>query len=139
MLQHESDRRIKALWELHLNQELGQLQVACDFMRRLEGRDPAEMLPPSLPDTPVTFEPNKDYVRQVLADQIDLRADGIDYVGVDDLPSSHRYFEYQATVNEGGAPSEQVVEQTRDKRGTEHRDETEGDHPIRDLRPQHAS
>ena len=53
MLQHESDRRIKALWELHLNMELGQLQVACDFMRRLEGREPAEMLPPTLPGTPV--------------------------------------------------------------------------------------
>jgi hypothetical protein len=32
-------------------------------MRRLEGRDPAAMLPRTLPDTPVTFEPNKDYVR----------------------------------------------------------------------------
>jgi hypothetical protein len=135
MLQHESDRRIKALWELHLNQELGQLQVACDFMRRLEGRDPAEMLPPSLPDTPVTFEPNKDYVRQVLAEQIDLRADGTEYVPLDQLPPDHRYFRYQAIVNEGGAPSEQVIEQDRAERGHEYRDETEGEHPVPDLRP----
>jgi hypothetical protein len=138
MLQHESDRRIKAVWELNCDMEIGQLQVACDFMRRYEGRDPAELLPASLPDTPVTFEPNKDYVRQVLADQIDLRTDGTDYVSVDELPSGHRYFVYQATVNEGGAPSEQIIDQAR-MDGGEYRDETEGDHPVADLRPQHVS
>jgi hypothetical protein len=139
MLQHESDRRIKAIWELHCNMEIGQLQVACEHMRRLEGRDPAELLPPSLPDVPVTFEPNKDYVRQVLTDQVGLRTDGLDYVDVDDLPADHRYFAYQGTVNEGGAPSEQVIDQARNHGAGEYRDETEGGHPIADLRPQHAS
>ena len=139
MLQHESDRRIKAIWELHCNMEIGQLQVACEHMRRLEGRDPAELLPPSLPDVPVTFEPNKDYVRQVLTDQLGLRTDGLDYVDVDDLPADHRYFAYQGTVNEGGAPSEQVIDQARNHGAGEYRDETEGGHPIADLRPQHAS
>jgi hypothetical protein len=119
--------------------ELGQLQVACDFMRRYEGREPAELLPPTLPDTPVTFEPNKDYVRQVLADQVDLRTDGLDYVDVEDLPADHRYFQYQALVNEGGTPTEQVIAQTLEQRGREYRDETEGAHPIPELRPQHAS
>ena len=92
----------------------------------------SELLP--LPDTPVTFEPNKDYVRQVLADQIDLRADGLHYVPVQNLPADHRYFAYQDTVNEGGAPSEQVIEQNRAAAGREFRDETEGEHPIPDLR-----
>jgi hypothetical protein len=116
--------------------ELGQLQAACDHMRRLEGRDPAEMLPPSLPETPVTFEPNKDYVRQVLVDQVDLRTDGIEYVPLGDLPTDHRYFDYQSTVNEGGAPSQEVIEQTLAQRHHEYRDETEGEHPVADLRPQ---
>jgi len=88
-----------------------------------------------LPDTPVAFEPNKDYVRQVLAEQIDLRADGTEYVPLDQLPPDHRYFRYQAIVNEGGAPSEQVIEQDRAERGHEYRDETEGEHPVPDLRP----
>src|SRR5690606_27965292 len=69
MFTHESDRRITAMWELNCEMEIGQLQVACDFMRRYEGREPAELLPPSLPEVPVTFEPNKDYVRRVLATQ----------------------------------------------------------------------
>jgi hypothetical protein len=139
MLQQESDRRIKAMWELHCDMEIGQLQVACDFMRRLEGRDPADLLPPALPEVPVTFEPNKAYVRDVLATQVDLQADGLDFVPVGELPPDHRYFTYQKTVNAGGNPSEQVIDENRARSGRDYRDETEGDHPITDLRPVHAN
>jgi hypothetical protein len=113
--------------------------VACDLLRRFEGVEPEEILPPELPDTPVTFEPNKEYVRQVLAEQVDLRADGLAYVAVQDLPSDHRYFEYQRTVNAGGAPSELVIDQNRAANGDELRDETEGAHPIIDLREPSSS
>ena len=58
---------------------------------------------------------------------------------VDDLPEKHRYFAYQDTVNAGGAPSEDVIDQARSARGTDQRDETEGEHPVVDLRqPQPA-
>jgi len=134
MLQLETDRRIKGLWELHLDMELGQLQEACQLLRRFEGVAPEEILPKELPDTPVTFEPNKAYVREVLASQIDLRTDGLAYVPVDDLPSDHRYFRYQEIVNKGGAPSEQVIDEDRRRTRHEYRDETDGDHPIDDLR-----
>lgn len=134
MLAQESDRRIKAIWELHCNMEIGQLQVACDVMRRLEGREPAELLPPELPETLVSFEPNKDYVREVLASTVDLRTDGIAYVPVDELPKDHRYFVTQELINAGGAPSEQVIELNRQAQGHEYRDQTEGDHPVADLR-----
>jgi hypothetical protein len=139
MLQQESDRRIKAMWELHCDMEIGQLQVACDFMRRLEGRDPADLLPPALPEVPVTFEPNKAYVRDVLATQVDLQADGLDFVPVVELPPDHRYFTYQKAVNARGNPSEQVIDENRARSGRDYRDETEGDHPITDLRPVHAN
>jgi hypothetical protein len=135
MLQKETDDRIKQLWELHCNMEIGQLHVACDLLRKYEGVEPEEILPPALPDTPVTFEPNKEYVREVLANQYDLRTDGIDYVSLDDLPPDHGYFRVQETVNAGGAPSEMVIDETRAERGRDFRDETEGQHPIKGLRP----
>jgi hypothetical protein len=134
MLQQETDRRINAIWELHLAMEIGQLHAACDLMRRYEGVEPEEILPNELPDTPVTFEPNKEYVRDILAGQIDLRTDGLKYVALQDLPVDHRYFAYQDTVNAGGAPSEQVIDQNRAHSGRDFRDETEGDHPVVDLR-----
>jgi len=136
MLQQETDARIKRIWELHCNMEIGQLHSACDLLRRYEGVDPEEILPPTLPDTPVTFEPNKQYVRDILANQYDLRTDGLAYADVDDLPSEHRYFRFQETLNGGGVPSEQVIEADRAGRdGPEYRDETEGDNPISELRP----
>jgi hypothetical protein len=135
MLQHETDARIKSIWELHCNMEIGQLHAACELLRKFEGQDPEEILPRELPDTPVTFEPNKDYVREILATQYDLRTDGMDYVRVDDLPSDHRYFRFQDVMNGTGVPSEQVVQEDRDRRGTEYRDETDGDSPIEELRP----
>ncbi len=134
MLQNEEDRRIRAIWELHLHMEIGQLQAACDLLRRFEGIEPEEILPPALPDTPVTFEPNKDYVRAVLAAQVDLRTDGVAYVDDAALPDDHRSRRYRDVVNAGGAPSEMVVDQNRATNGRERRDETEGEHPVPALR-----
>ena len=134
MMSDEIADRIKRIWELHLEMELGQLQVAADLLRRYEGVEAAEILPPALPEVPVHFETNKDYVRSVLVSQIDLRTDGMEYVDVSDLPKGHRYFEYQKIVNEGGAPSEEVIEMAVARDGIDIRDETEGEHPVVDLR-----
>jgi hypothetical protein len=134
MSQQETDPRIKALWDQHCEMEIGQLRVAVDFLERFEGVDAYEILPSSLPEVPLTFQENKDYVRQVLASQIDLRADGTEYVPLSELPEDHRYFQIQATYGTERAPSEQVIEMARAKRGHEYRDQTEGDHPVADLR-----
>jgi hypothetical protein len=133
MLQNEQDKRIKAIWELHLDMEIGQLHAVGDLLRRYEGIEPEELLPPALPDTPVTFEPNKDYVREILATQIDLRTDGVAYVDDSELPDDHRSRRYRDTVNAGGAPSEMVIDQNRAAAGRDKRDETEGANPVPEL------
>jgi hypothetical protein len=110
--------------------ELGQLQVACELLRKYEGVEAAELLPKELPEVPVTFEPNKQYVREVLAATVDLRPDGVGYTPEDQLGDGHRFFSFQQVANAGGAPSEQVVEMNRSANGAEYRDETDGEHPI---------
>jgi hypothetical protein len=134
VLQNEEERRIKSIWELHLDMEIGQLQAACELLRKYEGIEPEEILPPSMPDTPVTFEPNKDYVREILATQVDLRADGVDYVPDSSLSADHRSRRYREVVNAGGAPSEMVIDENRAAHGREFRDETDGPHPVAALR-----
>jgi hypothetical protein len=74
-------------------------------------------------------------VRAVLAEQVDLLADGFDYVADADLPEDHRSRRYRDVVNAGGAPSEQVIQSNREASGREFRDETEGPHPVPELRP----
>ena len=132
--QQETDPRIKRLWELHLEMEIGQLQAACRFLERYEGRDPRELLPPSLPEVPLTMQSNKDYVRQVLATQIDLRSDEGRYVDVSEVGKGAPSTRYQSIVNADGVPTEQVIDLTRDETGGEYRDETEGRHPVESLR-----
>jgi hypothetical protein len=134
MLQNEDDRRIRSIWELHLDMEIGQLHAACDLLRKYEGIEPELILPPAMPDTPVTFEPNKDYVRDILASQVDLRTDGLNYVADSDLPDDHRSRQYRDVVNAGGVPSEMVIDDNRAQTGREFRDETEGQHPVESLR-----
>jgi hypothetical protein len=128
--EQEPDERIRGIWELHREMELGQLHVACDLMRRYEGREPEEILPATLPD-PVLFQPNKDYVRGVLAEQVDLTADRFDITA--DAPK--RYAAYQASVHDDvEVPSEQVIDRNREAQGREYRIETEGEHPVERLR-----
>jgi hypothetical protein len=102
-------------------------------LEKFEGVQPEEILPPVLPEVAMTFEPNKQYVREVLASQYDLRADGVNYVRLDELPDDHRYFAFQALVNAGGTPSEMVIDDTRAERGRDYRDESEGPNPIERL------
>ncbi|MBW4487656.1 MAG: hypothetical protein KME12_07685 [Trichocoleus desertorum ATA4-8-CV12] len=128
-MQQESDRRIKQIWELHLNMEIEHLRIACDLLRQYEKRDPEEFLPQSLPET-MRFEENKDYIRQVLADQVNLTTQDTEFVPVEQLPEDARYFQYQKTVNAGGVPSEQVIEEHQRQIGGDYRMTTEGAHPL---------
>jgi len=135
MAADEVDSRIKALWEMHLDMELGQLQVACDLMRRYDAKEPEEILPMKLP-TPTSFQPNKDYVRQVLATQLEMTTDGVDF----GAPKHKRYKQYQEMVHdEAPVPSEQVISEHEQRFGTDYRIETEGEHPNERLRRERVS
>ncbi|WP_030841985.1 hypothetical protein [Streptomyces hygroscopicus] len=129
-MEQEPDPKVKAVWELHLNMELEHLRVACDLMRRNDGREPEEVVAPELPNV-LTFEPNKGYVRELLATQIDLTTLGTGYV----REAHERFQAMQALLNDGDRPpSERVMEQHRDMFGREYRLETEGEHPEPSLR-----
>jgi hypothetical protein len=126
----ETDPRIRNLWELHLEMEIGQLQEACKLMRHYEGKDPELVLPSALPD-PITFQPNKDYIRNVLAEQCDWTM-----LGTEPVTEAHERFEsYQNAVHGKDAPpSEQVIDLNSKERGRDYRIETEGPHPVERLR-----
>lgn len=129
-LQQETDPKVSAVWELHLDMELAHLQQACDLMRRHDGREPEEVVASQLPE-PVRFEPNKEYLRHLLATQMDLTTLGAGYVR-----DQHERFEQLQEQIHGGEqpPSEQVIEMHREQFGREYRLETEGPHPVEELR-----
>ncbi|GAA0232761.1 hypothetical protein GCM10009527_031630 [Actinomadura nitritigenes] len=128
-MQTETDPRVKGIWELHLNMELEHLRIACDMMRRHDGRDPESVLASALPE-PVTFEPNKQLVRHLLGTQIDCTTLGTGYV-----QDMHERFErMQDRINAERPPQERVIDEHRDKFGDEYRVVTDGPHPVERLR-----
>ena len=82
----------------------------------------------------MTFEENKTYLRQVLSAQMELSSFDSEFVPVTQLPPGHRYFAYQAQVNKGGTPTEEVIRQHKERFGSEYRLATEGEHPVEALR-----
>ena len=108
-LSQETDPRIKAIWELHLQMELAHLQQAGDLMRRHDGREPEEIVGDTGLPEPLRFEPNKEYLRHLLATQIDLTKLGAGYVR-----EAHERFEQMQQQLHGDQkpPSEQVIDST---------------------------
>jgi hypothetical protein len=110
--------------------ELEHLHTACDLMRRHDGREPAEVLAPELPNV-LTFEPNKNYLRDLVASQLDLTTLGTGYV----REAHERFQRMQEAINgDEAAPSDQVLTDHRDKFGHEYRLQTEGERPVSSLR-----
>jgi hemerythrin superfamily protein len=46
----EDDRRLRPMWELHLQMQLAQLRTASDLLRHYRGRDPQEVIGEGLPE-----------------------------------------------------------------------------------------
>lgn len=134
-MQEETDPKVRALYELHLAMEIEHLRIACELVKKVERRDPAEFLPAAI-ERPLQFKENKAYVRQVLADQVELTSKESEFVPISSLPQDDRYFAYNGTVNTGWIPTEDVIAQTIEARGEDYRLETEGPNPVPGLRRQ---
>lgn len=112
----ETNPRLKALWERFLDYELGHLHVAIEQFHKHDGRDVAQILPAELPD-PIPIGSQREFVRQVLANEVNLRADGTRFVHKDDEPQ--RSVDYREQLNASGSPTEQVADGYRWRPGTE--------------------
>jgi hypothetical protein len=76
------------------------------MLRRCEGVEPVALFGEEL-TVEFKFQENKEYVRQVLAQQRDLRMRTYGYTTMDQVPEETR--RYQAIVHADGIPSEDVV------------------------------
>jgi hypothetical protein len=115
-LQTESNPRLKSIWERFVGYELGQLHMVMELFKRAENRDPAEILPASLPE-PISFTSQRQYIREVLRAQVDLRANGTRIVPPHE--DSELSIAYRERMNRAGSPSERVAAGYKWRPGTE--------------------
>jgi rubrerythrin len=114
--QQETNPRIKAIWERFLDYELGHFNLVKDLFERIEGRDPMALIPADAPD-PIRYEQQREFVRQVLANEVDLQTLGAQYVPLDEQGPASR--EYREQLNSQGSPSQIVSAGYRWAPGTE--------------------
>jgi hypothetical protein len=105
-LQDEGDPRLKAFWQRFLDYELGHLHFVRGLFERLESRDPWEVVPATLPD-PIKYESHREFVRETLAREVDLRANGTRIVPRSE--ESAASLAYRERINASGSPSELVA------------------------------
>jgi hypothetical protein len=107
-VESEKNPRIKAIWERFLDYELGQLQFVRTLFEDVERRDAEEIMPSRLP-APIRYESQRDFVAQVLAKEVGLRANGTEIVGERELPKDSPSRAYAEKMNRDGSPSETVA------------------------------
>jgi rubrerythrin len=115
-VQQESNPRIRAIWERMLDYEFGHLAVVADLFRKHEKREPETVVPGMLPE-PIPFESQRDFVRETLAAEVDLRTNGMEIVPLEEEAQSS--LEYREYMNAQGSPSEIVAQNYAWRPGTE--------------------
>ena len=79
--------------------------MALELFKTHEKRDPAEILPQSLPE-PIPIASQREFVRETLAAEVDLRANGTEIVPK--AKDSKTSIAYRDQMNSDGSPSETV-------------------------------
>lgn len=103
-VESEDDPRIQRIWQRMLDYELGQLHFVADLFKQVERRDPAEVLPQTLPD-PIPYVSQRDFVRATLA-EVPFRAVKEE---IGQLQDSAATTAYRQHMNSEGAPSEAIA------------------------------
>src|SRR5690554_1899792 len=93
----------------------GQLQHVMELYKQYVRRDPSELLPESLPE-PIPLSSQRDFVRSVLHEERDLRANGADFVSLEQEGEGEASLSYRDSQ---GSPSEAVATGYRWSPGTE--------------------
>jgi hypothetical protein len=116
--EQETNPRLKSLWERFLSYELGHLHFVRERFERLEKRDATEILPAHLPK-PIRYESQREFVGKVLAEEVDLRAAGTQFIPSAEERADSPSVRYREQVNSEGSPSETVSAGYRWSPGTE--------------------
>jgi rubrerythrin len=123
----------KSIWEMHLQQELAHLHKAAELLAKYEKKSWEQVVPGNFPKL-LQFHDTRDYVRKVLAEQIELTANLEGYQNVHEIPMEHDFFFYQNKVNHdvNAVASHVVIEKHQQAKGQDYRGEAQPN-PVPEL------
>ena len=132
--QDEEDENVRSIWEKHLNQEIAHLHKAAELLYKYENKHWQDYVPGTFP-TLLKFYDTRDYLRNILGEQIELTADREDLKNVHVLPANHTFFQYQDMINYdvSSVSSHMVIDRHQKVYGEDYRAEV-NPHPVEALR-----
>ena len=99
LIETETDKDIKSVYELHLEQELNHLKIASDLLYKYEGREWEQLFKyGSEFPTLVKLHENKEYIRDVMK-KVRNTGDKTKIEDINSLSDGADYFKYQKQVN----------------------------------------
>lgn len=110
-MQDETDEKLKSIWEEFMLHEVEHLHIANRLLQKFEKRDAEEIIGDKVYET-CRFMNQKEYVQDVLENEIDKRLDGTEKMGyskISKLPDDWKSYDYQEFVNSDGSPTEQTI------------------------------
>ena len=134
MLNDESDKNVKMVWEKLLEQEISHLHAAAKNLKKYEKKEWQEVIPDGKFPELITFKSNKNYIRNIIKDTIENTANREDYININDLPQSADFFVYQRKVvkNPEDIVSHKVIEEHIDRFKEDYRVQDKV-HPVKEL------
>lgn len=139
MMLDETDERIKAIWESHLEMEIAHLHKAAELLQKYEEKEWQQVIPVGEFPESLKFnsqaKENREYVRNVLKGTVNNSALKEDFVPVSELPENYEFFQYNQTVNKAptNVASHNVIDNYIAEFGEDYRFEVD-EHPIKALR-----
>jgi hypothetical protein len=105
-VESEGNPLVKAIWERFLDYELGHVRFVADLFEARTGRDALEVLGGGIPE-PIRYVSHREFVREVLREEVGLRAKGTEIVKRE--PPNSPSAAYRSYMNSEGSPSETVA------------------------------
>lgn len=98
MMNDESDKHIRDVWEMLLNQEISHLHVSVENLKKYEKKDWQEVLPCGEFPELIKLQSNIEYVRKILKETVLNTAKREGYVNINELLDTDNFFKYQTQI-----------------------------------------
>ena len=137
-MQSETDENIKKIWSEHYKMEVTHLKTAAKLLKKFEKKSFEDVCGDGEFPKLLVLGSNKEYIRKVLHDTIQLTADNtvkFDYKEIKKIPDSHRFFDYQKYMSGDPErnPSHLVIQKAIERLGKDYRYQ-DSEHPVKELR-----
>ena len=134
MMCDESDKRIKGIWEMLLEQEIAHLHASVKNLQKYEKKDWQEVIPGGEFPELISLKSNTEYIRKILKNTVENTAYREGYININDVPDDANFFKYQNKIQkkvEENASHKVIVEHIN-KFGQDYRFEVK-ENPVKEL------